>query len=87
MKKLLLGLTGMAISFTFYCQLPSINKFNVNKDIPTLEVAVPNMTQIHNEDVVRDNQGMLYRIGVAQTVNVSPLNSGLWSTLSNGNRQ
>ncbi|NBV67409.1 MAG: T9SS C-terminal target domain-containing protein [Flavobacteriia bacterium] len=87
MKKLLLGFTGMAISFTFYCQLPSINKFNVSKDIPTLEVAVPNMTQIHNEDVVRDNQGMLYRIGVAQTVNVSPLNSGLWSTLSNGNRQ
>jgi hypothetical protein len=39
------------------------------------------------EDIQRDKLGLLYRIGLASTVNITPLNSGIWTTLPNGDRK
>jgi hypothetical protein len=57
------------------------------KEVPTLNVAAPNLVQLEQEDALRDKQGLLYRIGVARTVNLSPQNSGIWETLANGDKQ
>jgi len=67
--------------------LSVINKFEFSKNIPLRSVEVPNRAQLAEEDALRDRQGLLYRIAVAQLINVTAENSGLWSTLSNGDRQ
>lgn len=88
MKKLLLGiLLNLSLISSLSAQLPSVSKWVYGKEIPTLTIDAPNLIQLQNEDIVRDNQGMLYRIGVARTVNLSPLNSGIWTTLPNGDRE
>lgn len=58
-----------------------------SKDTPVKIVPAPDLELIHLEDLQRDNQGLLYRIGIASVVNITPFNSGLWSTLDNGDRQ
>ena len=50
-------------------------------------IATPDLEALHLEDIQRDKQGLLYRIGVASTVNITPTNSGIWSTLPNGDRK
>lgn len=87
MKKLLLCFALLNLTFTFFAQLPSVNKPQRDKNIPIIEVAVPNMIQVHNEDLIRDEQGLLYRIGINQVVNLTPFNCGVWKTLENGDRQ
>lgn len=68
-------------------QMTTMERIIYGKEIPTLEVAAPNVAQLLAEDEIRDAQGLLYRNGVARTVNVSPSNSGIWTTLPNGDRQ
>ena len=50
-------------------------------------IAAPDLEALHLEDIERDKLGLLYRIGLASTVNITPLNSGIWSTLPNGDRK
>jgi hypothetical protein len=50
-------------------------------------IAAPDLEALHLEDIQRDKLGLLYRIGLASTVNITPLNSGIWSTLPNGDRK
>lgn len=56
------------------------------KSTPTIELLAPNMEAINAEDKLRDKQGKLYRIGVALFTNLSPENSGVWSTDQLGNK-
>lgn len=77
----------MFMVLPFHAQISTLNRTIYGKEIPTLNVAPPNVEQLLLEDQTRDELGLLYRNGVARTVNVSPMNSGSWSTLANGGRQ
>ena len=67
--------------------MSAINKFEFSKNIPVRSVEAPDRSQLAEEDALRDRQGLLYRIAVARLTNVNTANSGIWSTLSNGDRQ
>ncbi len=67
--------------------IPAIQKFEVNKEVPTTILPAPDKDQLRTEDALRDKQGMLYRIGVASFVNITTENSGWWTTKENGDRQ
>ena len=88
MKKLLLGcISAFALTISIQAQVHVFSKQMFGKEVPTAQVAAPNLVQLQQEDILRDKQGLLYRIGVARTVNLSPQNAGIWTTLANGDRQ
>ncbi len=88
MKKLLLGfINAFVLTVSIQAQVHVFSKQVFGKEVPTTEVAAPNLVQLQQEDILRDKQGLLYRIGVARTVNLSPQNAGIWTTLANGDRQ
>jgi hypothetical protein len=88
MKKLLLVfISAFALSISIQAQVHVFSKQMFGKEVPTAQVAAPNLVQLQQEDILRDKQGLLYRIGVARTVNLSPQNAGIWTTLANGDRQ
>ncbi len=88
MKKLLLGfISSVALSISIQAQVHTFSPAGFGKEIPTTEILAPNVVQLNQEDALRDKQGLLYRIGIARTVNISPQNAGIWSTLPNGDRQ
>lgn len=60
--------------------------YTINKDVPTHFIPSPNLEQIRIEDQKNDKNGMFYRIGVSSFVNLSNQNSGIWSTLSSGDK-
>lgn len=82
MKKyfLLLGVL-LLCNFVFTQKVASTN------NIPTYSIPAPNMAQIQAEDAINDSKGMLYRIGVPTYVNITHSNSGIWTTLPNGDRK
>ena len=90
MKKLLLS---FAILFFFAIFLTAQNdfvlrqKFVLDNNVPVKMIAAPDLEALHLEDIQRDKLGLLYRIGLASTVNITPLNSGIWTTLPNGDRK
>jgi hypothetical protein len=90
MKKLLLS---FAILFFFANFLSAQNdfvhrqKFVLDNNVPVKMIAAPDLEALHLEDIQRDKLGLLYRIGLASTVNITPLNSGIWTTLPNGDRK
>jgi PKD repeat protein len=89
-KQLLLSVllfVASALSLNAQQFIPSLQRFEISKDVPTTLLPAPDMDQIRTEDELRDKQGMLYRIGVATFVNISTENSGWWTTLVNGDRQ
>ena len=57
------------------------------KDIPTKTFPQLDMQQINQEDLERDRQGFLYRIGVTQYADITLKNSGVWKTNSDGSRE
>ena len=63
-----------------------VNINSSNKLIPTHFIPTPDIAQIMAEDIVRDEKGMAYRIGVTSHVNITNVNSGLWSLLPNGDK-
>lgn len=91
MKKLVLSslVLVLMVSANLFGQsyMSAINKFEFSKNIPVRSVEAPDRAQLAEEDALRDRQGLLYRIGVARLTNVNTANSGIWSTLSNGDRQ
>lgn len=88
MKKLLFGcIATLFLIVSIRAQVNVYSKELFGKEVPTIELTAPNLFQLNKEDALRDEQGFLYRIGVARHVNLSPLNSGIWSTLENGDRQ
>jgi hypothetical protein len=88
MKKLLLGfVSAFVLMVSIQAQVHVFSKQMFGKEVPTIQVAAPNLVQLQQEDILRDKQGLLYRIGVARTVNLTPQNAGIWTTLANGDRQ
>ena len=68
-------------------QITTISKFSFDKTIPTTLITAPDLESIKIEDLQRDKNGELYRIGVARAANITTNNSGIWRTLNNGSRQ
>ncbi len=91
MKKRLLLLTALlflVLSFGFsQSQLPSLTKVFFDKTIPLTIISAPDLNAIQQEDITRDKNGVLYRIGVDRPANITLNNTGLWKTLPNGDRQ
>ncbi len=90
MKKKLLSL-GLAVligstSLLAQNQMKAIPKYGISKNTPIQYLTPPNMNQIKAEDLERDRKGEYYRIGVHEYTNITTANSGLWSTLPNGDR-
>jgi len=60
--------------------------FVLNKNVPTQSLSIPNLEQLRAEDILRDKNGELYRIGVPIFTNTTTENNGLWTTQPNGDR-
>lgn len=73
--------------FTFsQVVVPVVSKAIFDKNIPTTLITAPEMSAIRAEDVERNKNGVMYRIGVDRAANISPYNAGVWKTLPNGDR-
>ena len=89
-KRLLLlpALLFLVLSFGFsQNHLPSLTKVIFDKNIPLTIISAPDLNAIQQEDITRDKNGVLYRIGVDRTANITLSNTGIWKTLPNGDRQ
>ncbi|HNR86321.1 MAG TPA: hypothetical protein PKN38_06900, partial [Taishania sp.] len=89
MKKITLGIVVALMSFMPFMNhaqsnYPAIEKFS--KNIPTLYYQTPDLSAIAQQDIQRDKNGQFYRIGVGIDVNITPQNSGVWSTNENGDK-
>lgn len=94
MKKLLLSI-GIA---SLFCASPILSQQLQDKGaivpmsiensiiIPTIKYLSPNLEALLAEDVTREKNGELYRIGVPIFTNITTVNSGIWSTTLNGDR-
>ena len=58
-----------------------------DEKIPIITLNSPNTTILLKEDLKRDKAGMLYRVGVANSVNLNSLSNGTWTILPNRNRK
>ena len=90
MNKLLLSfviLFFFTVSSTAQNDFVPAQKFVLDNNVPVKMIAAPDLEALHLEDIQRDKLGLLYRIGLASTVNITPLNSGIWTTLPNGDRK
>lgn len=56
------------------------------KDVPVLTFQKPDVESLLMEDSIRDKNGYYYRFGVGIPVDISPENSGVWTTKENGDR-
>lgn len=81
-----LGLTGNAQTIFEKGQV-SIDQLLIDKHVPELYLAAPDIEALKAEDELRDKQGKLYRIGVAAYAQITPQSAGLWKTMPNGDRQ
>ena len=93
MKKTLfnLGLTILltSLSSSFYAQNNIISQkenLEISKNLKTLTLTPPNLQQLFAEDIIRDRNGELYRIGASMNTFTTPENSGIWETRSSGER-
>ena len=87
-KFLRFGLLVLGLQFAALAQeaqRPS-HSFQLAKEIPTLQLQTPNLQDLAQEDLLRDKQGVLYRIGVAIPTHLSPQNAGLWTSNPDGSR-
>ncbi len=69
---------GEPVSFTLSAQ--SINA------VQAVNLAKPNVPQLLQEDMINDEFGRAYRVGALIQVNLSPMNSGTWTTLADGSK-
>jgi len=93
MKKLLFALGFSLTMISSGVSAQNISKgeiiplsFVLNKNVPTQSLSAPNLEQLRAEDILRDKNGQLYRIGVPIFTNISTENNGLWTTQTNGDR-
>jgi PKD repeat protein len=93
MKKQLLSFgVALMLSASFFAQTAGgkgavvpVNSV-INKNVPTQTLQAPNLEQLRAEDLQRDKNGELYRIGVPIFTNITTVNSGVWTTQPNGDR-
>jgi PKD repeat protein len=82
MKRILFILTCFTV-LSVHTQVHVASTFD---QLPVLSFPKINRDQLAQEDIVRDNQGLMYRIGVAQFTNITSQNAGIWSTNGDGSR-
>lgn len=83
MKKLLLFFSAILLANFLNSQIALVNAAD---GVPKVEFPKINRQQLADEDVIRDKQGILYRIGVAQFTNITTENAGVWTTNTDGSR-
>jgi PKD repeat protein len=83
MKKLLLFFSAILLANFLNSQIALVNAAD---GVPKVEFPKINRQQLADEDVIRDKQGILYRIGVAQFTNITTENSGVWTSNIDGSR-
>jgi PKD repeat protein len=54
--------------------------------VEAVVLAKPNVSMLLQEDLINDALGKAYRVGALIQVNLSPMNSGTWSTLPDGSK-
>lgn len=92
MKRKLLsaGIFALVLGFSAIGQVitPSITSKTLTtfKSTPTFNLTPPNMAAVHQEDIERDHNGLLYRIGIHTMTNITTSSSGVWTTQPNGDR-
>ena len=67
--------------------LPFASRFEIGKNVPTTQLIAPDLSKLAQKDELRDQQGVLYRIGVALQSHITTNNAGTWTTLSDGSKQ
>jgi PKD repeat protein len=87
-KILRFGLLILGLQVGVFAQqsLAHTSKLELSKEVPTLALQTPDLNTLAAEDILRDKQGVLYRIGVALPAHLTPQNSGFWSTNPDGSR-
>ncbi|MBM3186799.1 MAG: hypothetical protein FJZ67_10920, partial [Bacteroidetes bacterium] len=83
MKKLLSVFFALIFALSFKAQVTT--SLNL-EGIPKIVFPKINRAQLAQEDEIREKQGVLYRIGVAQFTNITTQNSGIWTNNSDGSR-
>lgn len=78
---------SLLLGVLLLCNFVFSQKVASNNNVPTYSIPTPNMTQIQEEDAINDSNGLLYRIGVPTYVNITHSNSGIWTTLPNGDKK
>ncbi len=68
-------------------QTTSTTNISISHDVPVHIIPTPNLDQIQLEDQENDSKGLLYRIGVSSFTNLTSSNSGVWTTLTNGDKK
>lgn len=58
-----------------------------DEKIPTITLNSPNTSILLQEDLKRDKAGMLYRVGVANSVKLNSVSNGTWTILPNRDRK
>lgn len=64
----------------------TLNMKDIEPSLHSIVVNAPDLTGFEAQDIERDHNGELYRMGVTVPVNINLNNSGTWSILSNGDR-
>jgi hypothetical protein len=59
---------------------------NILNQIQAVDLAKPNILHLQQQDNVNDALGRAYRVGTLIQVNLTPMNSGTWTTLSDGSK-
>lgn len=83
-RPFLTGLFTIIITSFLNGQVTVVDKFREN--IPVAAFQRPDLTALYQEDIERDKNGQMYRFGVSIDVNITPENSGVWSTNEKGDR-
>ena len=56
------------------------------KEIPSMELSAPDLSLIHIQDIEREKNGELYRIGVCLESNINTTDFGEWNISNDGSR-
>ena len=83
MKKLLLVFSAVILANFFNAQIILVSPAD---GVPKMDFPKINRQQLADEDAIRDKQGILYRIGIAQFTNITTENAGVWTTNTDGSR-
>lgn len=91
MKRKLLsaGIFALVLGFSAIGQVsPAITSKTLTtfKTTPTFNLTPPDMAAIQQEDIERDHNGDLYRIGVHTMTNITTSSAGVWTSMPNGDR-
>jgi lysyl endopeptidase len=95
MKKLYYTILAIAgLSLSMFAQIseggrPVSFELSPNQSViapEPVDLAKPNVSMLLDEDAANDALGRAFRVGTVIQVNLSPMNSGTWTTLADGSK-